>query len=216
MDEIWRQFWWIVGSGGFGAALGCVFGGVTGFIHWGSGRAAGTFLGHQVAQAFENAGEQPLSHRMRGTLVGATDGFLFLGVVGTLVGLLFIYVIDGSGEMLVAVALGGLLLALQALCFGLLAFAMIRSGAWAVVGLCLGGVGGAFVAALVIGADHLLVGVVPGMVAGTALSFLWRKPKPRHAESRLAKVHEGWRSGTEGIPGEWSEHESEGIQEKAE
>ena len=79
MDESWRNLALILGAGGYGAVVGSVFGAVTGAVHWGSGRAAGTAIAHRVAVAFEKAGDRELSRQTRGAIIGALDGFLFLG-----------------------------------------------------------------------------------------------------------------------------------------
>jgi len=195
MDEIGRNMACIVGCGGFGAALGAAFGAVTGAVYWGGGRAAGTAVGLRVAAAFEEAGSE-LSRRQRGALVGATDGFLFLGFVGTALGLTFAYTGGPDAALLVPLAVGGVLLAVAAVVFGVLAYAVVRNGVWAVIGLFLGGIAGAFTAALLLGADRLLWGVVPGLIAGTAASFLLPKYEPRFRAPGVASdAHDRWRAG---------------------
>jgi hypothetical protein len=195
MDETWRHMAWIVGSGGFGAALGAVFGAVTGAVYWGSGGAAGTAMGHRVAAAFENAGGREMSARTRGTLVGATDGFLFLGPLGTAAGVVFAYVGRPEDAVLIALAVGGVLLAAGAAGFGVLAYAMVRNGVWAVIGMFVGGLGGAFVVAAVWGVAYVFLGLVPGMLAGTLASFALRKYEPRFRGVRVARpAFEKWRT----------------------
>jgi hypothetical protein len=196
MDEIWHHMAWIIGCGGCGAVLGMAFGAVTGAVHWGGGRAAGTFLGHRALEAFEAAGGREYSPRQRGALVGATDGFLFLGVLGTLLGVVFTYVAAPDAGVVIYLAIGGFLIALAAAFFGMLAYALVRNGVVAVIGLFVGGIGGAFTAAVLFGADHLMLGVVPGIVLGTAASFLLRKYEPQYRAPRVAKAaHERWQTG---------------------
>jgi hypothetical protein len=203
MDEIWLTMAFVLGCGGYGAALGAAFGAVAGAVYWGSGRAAGTGLGQRVVSAFENAGGRSLPRLTRGVLVGATDGFLFLGVVGTALGLTFAYTGDPDAAVLVPLAVGGVLVAVAAVVFGVLAYAVVRNGDWAVIGLFLGGVAGAFTAALLLGAERLLWGVVPGLIAGTWASFLLRKYEPRFRAPRAAKAtHERWRTGGEDVTAE--------------
>ncbi len=212
MDEIWRHMAWIVGTGGFGAVVGMAFGAVTGAVHWGGGRAAGTFLGHRVMETFEAAGGQEYSPRKRGAIVGATDGFIFLGILGTLLGVVFTYVGAPDSGVVVYLAISGFLIALAAVFFGLLACALVRNGVVAVIGLFVGGMGGAFVAAALFGADHLMLGIVPGIVLGTAASFLLRKYEPQYREPRVAKaVHETWRTGDD-IMAEPNGPDSDSIQ----
>lgn len=214
MDETWRRLAWILGTGGYGAVLGGVFGGVTGYVHWGSGRAAGTFLGHRLLEAFESAGGQEYSPRQRGTLVGVTDGFVFLGVIGTVVGTVFAYVGRPDDEVLLYGAVGGVLLALAAMFFGILAYAIVRNGVWAVIGLFIGGIGGAFAATLLFGVNHLLAGVVPGLVVGMLAGLLWRRFEPRFHEPRVAKsVYKQWRSASDGPTAESGDNGPDGIQQ---
>jgi hypothetical protein len=213
MDEIWRRLAWILGTGGYGAILGGVFGGVTGYIHWGSGRAAGTYLGHRLLEAFEAAGGQEYSPHKRGMIVGAADGFVFLGVVGTILGTVFAYVGRPDDEVLLYGAVGGVLLAAAAMFFGILAYAIVRNGVWAVIGLFIGGIGGAFAATLLLGVNHLLVGVVPGLVVGMMAGFLLRRYEPRLREPRVTKtVYEKWRAGDEGGADEPRDNGPDGIQ----
>jgi hypothetical protein len=213
MDEIWRHLAWILGTGGFGAAIGMVFGAVTGYVHWSNGRSPGTFLGHRVAEAFESAGGREYSPGKRGTIIGATDGFLFLGVIGTLLGVVFTYVAPLDNGIMIELGIGGFLLTLTALLFGMLAYALVRSGVVAVVGLSIGGMAGAFTAALVLGVDHLMLGVIPGMVLGTAASFLLPKYEPQYREPNVAKtVHEKWRTDDEDITTEPNGQGTDSIQ----
>ncbi len=216
MDETGWRLLWIVGTGGFGAALGCAFGCVTGALHWSNGGRPGTFFAQHLAQAFQMPGEQEMSPRMRGALVGAVDGFVFLGVVGTLLGAVFAYAGRPDNQTLFYLGAGGVLLALAAVCFGLLAYAVVHNGVWAVIGLCLGGMGGGFTAALLISADHLPIGVVPGMILGTAASFLVRRYAPRFRDPHVAKrVHDHWRHAGEETQTDVFERDSDGIQKAA-
>jgi hypothetical protein len=202
MDQIWRNLLCVLGCGGYGAALGAAFGAVTGAVYWGSGRAAGSGLGQRLAAAFEEAGDE-LSPRARGALVGAADGFLFLGILGTALGLALAFTGTADAALLVTLAVGGVLVAVAAVVFGVLAYAVVRNGVWAVVGLFLGGITGAFTAAALLGADRLLWGVVPGLIAGTAASFLLRKYEPRFRAARVARAtHERWRAGGEDVTAE--------------
>jgi hypothetical protein len=213
MDEIWRRLAWIVGSGGVGAMIGMAFGALTGAVHWGNGRAAGTFLGHRVLEAFESAGGREYSPRKRGTIVGATDGFLFLGVVGTLLGVVFTYVGVPDTGVFLSLAIGSFFVALAAVFFGMLAYALVRNGVVAVIGLFVGGMSGAFMAAMLFGADYLMLGVIPGIVLGTAASFLLRKYEPQYHEPRGAKaVHEKWRTDCDDLTTEANESGSDAIQ----
>jgi hypothetical protein len=175
MDETSHRLFWILGGGGFGAALGGVFGAAAGATYWSSGRTAGTAFGQRVATAFDNAGEQELSRTTRGAIVGATDGFLFLGVVGIMVGVFFASVGQANEALFIPLVITSSILALAAAFFGMLAYAMVRNGVWAVIGLFFGALTGAILSALALGVDRFLLGVVPGMAVGTLASFLLRR-----------------------------------------
>lgn len=175
MDETSHRLFWILGSGSFAAVLGSGFGATAGALSWSSGRPVGTALGQRVAAAFADAGDQEMSPTTRGALIGATDGSLFLGVVGIMVGILFAFAGSANEALFIPLAIGGFMLVLAAAFFGVLAYAVVRNGVWAVVGLFFGGLTGALGAALVFGVDHFLLGVVPGLAVGALASFLWRR-----------------------------------------
>src|SRR5262245_23579821 len=88
MDERLRISLWMVSGGGFGAVLGGVFGGLAGALYAQSGGAAGTGFGRRVADAFARAAGRGLSPVRQAAITGAADGFVFLGIVGTLAGVL--------------------------------------------------------------------------------------------------------------------------------
>src|SRR6516165_9035477 len=100
MDERLRAFAWILGSGCFGAGLGTAFGALAGTLYWRSGRTSGTRMGHHVAEAFGRIFGRELSRPAKGGLVGAVDGFLFLGAAGTAVGAAAVYCGGVPGEVL--------------------------------------------------------------------------------------------------------------------
>ena len=203
MGDIWLTMAFVLGCGGYGAALGAAFGAVTGAVYWGGGWAAGTAAGLRVASAFEAAGGRALSPRKRGALVGAADGFLFLGVFGTVLGLTFAFTGGPGAAVLAPLAVGEVLVAAAAVVFGVLAYAIVRSGVWAVTGLFVGGIAGAFLSAQALGAEGMLVGVLPGMIVGTVLSFLLRKYEPQFRAPRVARLaHDEWRGGGDEITNE--------------
>jgi hypothetical protein len=200
MDETSHRLFWILGSGGFGAVLGSGFGAAASALSWSSGRPVGTALGQRVAAAFANAGDQDMSPTTRGAIIGATDGSLFLGVVGIIVGILFALAGTANEALFIPLAIGGFILMLAAAFFGVLAYAVVRNGIWAVVGLFFGGLAGALGAALAFGVDHFLLGVVPGLAAGTLATFLWGRYQPSGPDERVAKpLFEKWRQSNEGI-----------------
>jgi hypothetical protein len=118
MDERVRISLWMVGGAGFGAVLGGVFGGLTGVLHSRSGRWVGTPFGRSVADAFSRMAEREQTHVRQGTIAGAADGFLFLGILGTVSGTLLGISRHTDERLLGSVVLGSLFLAGGAVFFG--------------------------------------------------------------------------------------------------
>src|SRR3954465_10633708 len=86
MDERLHAFLWILGSFGVGGALGAGFGAVAGALYWRSGGASGTRLALRLVEKGGRFAERDLPRPAKGALVGAVDGFLFLGTLGTVFG----------------------------------------------------------------------------------------------------------------------------------
>jgi hypothetical protein len=174
VDQNLRVFLWALAGAGFFGALGGAFGALAGVVTWTNGRAAGTGMGFAVARAFARIARTELSPAGRGALVGATDGSLFLGFVGVVLGYVAATHGPGGWRILGPAALTALLLACGAVFFGSLAHGLTRAGVWAVVCLFAGGVGGAIGGALLGGLDGIMIGAIAGILAGTALA-LWRR-----------------------------------------
>jgi hypothetical protein len=173
MDPRFRAFAWILGSGCFGAALGTVFGAVAGVCYWRSGHASGTRIGLRVAETFRRLAGRDLSHATCGGLVGAVDGFLFLGMVGTFVGAFAVYGGWEPAETIRSALFVTLFLVGGATFFGVLAYSLTRAGvrALAAVGLC--GILGAGIGSITAGIGGVLFGAIAGVVVGNAIGLLW-------------------------------------------
>jgi hypothetical protein len=190
MDDRLRVFAVVLGSGGFCAVLGGLFGALTGATYWGSGKAAGTVFGLRVARALAAGRELP--RKAHGAIVGAIDGMIFLGAVGSLAGAFLAHRGPDEGPFLVPAAAGLAFLVTLAALFGTLAYAVVRAGVYGVVGLFAGGIGGALLgaaAAGVIGTSAAgyfgwLIGAVLGVFAGTLLGTLARHYSPHFTEPR--------------------------------
>jgi hypothetical protein len=178
MDPGVRTFLWVVATGGFFAVLGGVFGCITGVITWKGGRAAGTFVGASVAQAFARAAGKELSRTTRGALTGGVDGFVFLGLLGTVIGAIVAWQRPQEWQTLRPLALTGLSLVGAALGFGGLAYILRQQGRTGVLGLFGGGLSGAILGAALGGVDGLFPGILAGALLGTGLSALLGKPQP--------------------------------------
>jgi hypothetical protein len=178
MDERLRVSLWVVVSGGLGAVLGGAFGGLAGLLYAQGGGAAGTRFGRRVADAFARAGQSEASPTARAALVGAADGFLFLGVVGVLAGAAAAVFGRADPRWLAPAALGAALLVGAAAFFGSLAYSMTRHGARAITCILGGGLFGSLAAGLLLGVDDCLFGTLPGFILGLALSFVVRRYTP--------------------------------------
>jgi hypothetical protein len=194
MDDRLRVFAVVLGSGGFCAVLGGLFGALTGATYWGSGKAAGTVVGLTVARAL--AGGRELSRKAHGAIVGAIDGIVFLGVVGSLAGAFLAHGRHDEGEFLGPAAAGLAFLVALAALFGTLAYAAVRAGVYAVVGIFAGGLTGgllgawaaAWVGTYRAGLFGWLIGAVAGVLAGTALGVLARRYSPRFTAPRAGPL----------------------------
>lgn len=179
MDERWRVLLAVLGGGVGGALLGALFGGLTGLLHWRAGKATGGWFGLRVAAAFEAAGETELSPSVKGTLVGAVEGGLFLGAVGA-VGALVVVLWHPGREAIVGVGLLAVaLLMLAAVGFGLLAYCLVRAGSCGIGGPLLLALVGGYLGKVVAASAGLLLGCLGGLVAGAVLTLIILPPPPR-------------------------------------
>jgi hypothetical protein len=182
MDEQTRLFLWALAGGGGGGLLGAAFGALTGALTWRSGRAAGTALGLAVARAFARVSEGEWSPTARGALIGATDGFAFLGVLGAVGGFL---AGRGGGEWAVAgpVLLSLLTLTGGAVFFGgsayLLVFTGMRGVAWVFLGAVLGTGAVAGLHGSRQAGERYFFGTLAGAVVGLLLGVLDRMRRGR-------------------------------------
>jgi hypothetical protein len=184
MDEGLWTFALTLGCGAFGALLGAAFGATAGAVYWREGRAAGTALGLRVARAFERVAGRELSPGGRGALVGATDGFVFLGVAGVALGAV-VARSGGAGDVLAPVALGAALLAATAAALGLLAYGLGRAGVWALAAACLGAAVGGAAGKLLAGWSGLFAGCVGGFLLGNVAVLLVARFAPRFVAPTL-------------------------------
>lgn len=188
MDERLRICLWMVSGGGLGSVLGGAFGALTAALYAQSGGAAGTGFGRRVADAFARTAKEDISPLRRATITGAADGFVFLGVVGTLAGILVATVGHTDPRWLIHAALGSVLLVGLAAFFGMLAYGMASNGVWAVLWIFAGGLLGSFLAGIVLGADRCLLGTLPGLFVGLIFSFVRGRYAPTFRSPRAGKA----------------------------
>ncbi len=170
MDEKLRLLVWIVGGGGFFGLLGTGFGALAGSMHWQAGRASGTALALRLALALLGPRKEEMSPALRGAVVGGVDGFLFLFVMGLILGAFG----ARTGVALTTagvVVLSALLLVGGALFFGGLAYCLCRSEMPGVAGMFGGASVGGTLGYSLASATGLLVGVLGGATLG-ALGIL--------------------------------------------
>jgi hypothetical protein len=179
MDERLQVFAWLAAGGGFFGVLGSLFGAVSGFLYWKSGKASGTAFGLMIARSFERVSETGLSRGTVGAIVGAADGLLFLGTLGTVAGGCVAYGGWGDARLVWPVFWASLFLVAGAMSFGLLAYGIARGGVRALGAPLTGGLFGAFAGIYVAGIPGLLVGECVGLLAGAAFSSLRKRNSSR-------------------------------------
>ncbi len=174
-----------VGAGLFGA-VGALFGSVAGALARLNDRPTGALLGNAVAGALGRLTGKSFSPLVTGLIVGATDGALFLAVVGFSVGA-YVKSADPAAhfEQLLpplAVTVG---LAIATFLLGALAYVLTWGGSRA-VGVLFGLVAGAIVGAVLARgavAHGLLVGVLGGGLLGVLAAVFSGPAGPREDEA---------------------------------
>lgn len=177
MNDRLGVFLWTFGGGLAFAVVGAAFGGLTGGVNARHGRTGGTVIGRRIARAIEGLFRRPLSEFQRGVLVGATDGAIFLGLVGIVLGLIADRADYDPEAWLVPIFLILVGAAVLAAIFGMIAFGMSSRGWQSLGGVVFGGLAGMLVAILCIGRDHLVPSAVCGMVLGAIIVF--SRPRKR-------------------------------------
>lgn len=173
MDKTTLLFAWTLGGGLAFALLGALFGGLSGWLNWRAGYAGGTKLGHRIADALSHLFHQDLSPIQRGALIGAADGGMFLGMLGTILGLIAARFTAEPRDWIVPLFSTTLLLICGTLVFGFLALGMVRLRWSAILGLFAGGMAGAFLTARYVGVSHIVPGAVAGVIVGVLVAALW-------------------------------------------
>lgn len=171
MDEPLILFAWTLGGTVAFGVLGALFGGLSGWLSWRGGSASGSVLGRRVADALARLIETEMTDPQRGALIGAADGGFFLGLLGTVIGLIAAKSGHAPQSWLLPLFFITLSLVLSAVMFGVLALGLIRLRLHAVVGASIGGVTGALLGGF-LGVLWIIPGAVLGLLLGTAAAFL--------------------------------------------
>jgi hypothetical protein len=191
MDERVRILLCALGGAGLFGLLGLVFGAAAGATQRAAGRAAGSALGLAAARALVKVRGRELSDVTTGALVGGVDGFTFLGVVGTALGVVYGCSGERQRELLLNLALGVAILAVPAALFGMLASGLIRGGVWGIGTVFVAALGGCALGARLAGPPGLIYGAVFGLGVG-ALAGLLRggiRPPPRAEEEERDEMN---------------------------
>ena len=171
MDDRLSLLLWTLGGAFSFALIGGVFGGLAGWLSWRGGNASGSIVGRRVANALARLMEGEPTEGQRAVLTGAADGALFLGLIGTLIGLLAGQHDQPPSTWLLP-AFGSLvLLSAGAVLFGALACGLVSLRLRAVLGFFVGGLSGALFAAFEWGVEHIVPGAAVGIVVGALVSL---------------------------------------------
>jgi hypothetical protein len=187
MDERLRICLWMVGGGVLGSVLGSAFGALTAALYERSGGAAGTGLARRVAEALLDTAVHPPSSTGRAALVGATDGFFFLGTLGLLGGVALGMSGRSANELLMPILMGSLLLIGGAIFFGTLAYALTYHGALFLYGL-VGCIVGCLLAMSFLGSGYGPIGAVLGLLIGHILCRALRRYSPKYHSPCVGKT----------------------------
>jgi hypothetical protein len=167
MDDRLRIFLCVLSGAGLFGLLGAVFGAVAGAAARAGGRAAGGVPGLAVARALERVRGRPLPDVAAGAIVGGVDGLTFLGVGGTVAGLVYGYSGERRREVLLTLAQLLGVLAIAAVMFGTVATGLIRAGVWGIGAVFVAALGGAGLGARLAGLPGLFYGAMIGLGVGT-------------------------------------------------
>jgi hypothetical protein len=166
VNEQLQTFARVLAAGGFFGLLGAAFGGLVGHLSWKRGRPAGSAAGLAVARAMARVSSRESSPGSTGTLVGAIDGLIFLGLLGTACGLLAAHG-QFAWSSLSRAAFAFLIITGGAVFFGGLALGITYAGTRAVAGVFAGGMLGAASGALLGRGDGIVIGAITGVLVGT-------------------------------------------------
>ena len=169
MDERMDTFLLLLGFSAFGGIVGAAFGASAGALYWASGRTSGTAAGLAVERAIARVSRAEPTRGRRGAVVGAVDGFLFLGLTSLVSGFLMRRFGLVGGRVFLNIGLGGLALMCAAVALGILAYVLTRVG---VQGLAVSlplAVLAAFAGLLVAGWSGYMVGILGGLTLGTLI-----------------------------------------------
>ncbi len=186
MDERLRICLWIVGGGGFCGVLGGIFGAVAAALYARNGGAAGTRLARNVAENLLQSRDRPPSPTLHAAIIGAVDGFFFLGIFGLWAGMFLGKISLPARELVLPIMAGSVFLVAGAIIFGAMAYALTYRAMEFLYG-CAGGILGSLVAGSLFGSDYGGAGVFPGMLIGWLFCRAVRRYSPRFQPPQVEK-----------------------------
>lgn len=187
MDDRLRICLWMMGGGVFGGVLGGVFGALAAALYARSGGAAGTRMARNVVENFLQAGDRQPSPTVHAAIIGAVDGFFFVGILGLIAGAFLGISGRTAEELLVPIVIGSVVLVGGAIFFGSMAYALTYRAAESLYSVA-GGVLGGFVAGRLLGSSYGPIGFVPGMIVGLFLCRAVRRYSPKFFPPRIEKT----------------------------
>lgn len=189
MDDRLRISLWMVGGGGFGGVLGCIFGALAATLYARSGGAAGTRLARNVVENFLQSRDGQPSPTFHAAIIGAVDGFFFLGGFGLIAGSLLGLTGRPVGELLVPMVVGSVALVGGAVFFGTLAYALTRRhGTVALLSALAGGFLGPAIAGGFGNGYTVACGVLGGFFVGVLFIHAARLYSPTFHPPRVEKT----------------------------
>lgn len=186
MDERLRICLWIVGGGGFCGVLGGIFGSLAAALYARNGGAAGTRLARNVVENVLQSGDHPPSPTLHAAIIGAVDGFFFLGIFGLIAGMFLAKIGLPARELVLPIMAGSVFLVGGAIIFGAMAYALTYRAMEFLYG-CAGGLLGSLVSGSLFGSVYGGAGVFPGMVIGCLLCRAVRRYSPKFLPPQVEK-----------------------------
>ncbi len=186
MDERLRISLWMLGGGGFGGVLGIIFGALAAALYERNGGVAGTRLARTLVENFLKSGDHQPSPTFHAAIIGAADGFFFLGGIGLVAGALVGKSGRPTDELLLPMMAGSLLLVGGAIFFGSMAYALHHRAAQ-VLSIFASGLLGGLLASKLFGSDFA-IGVGAGAVIGVFLCRALNPYSPKFTPSRVGET----------------------------
>ncbi len=186
MDDRLRVCLWIVGGGAFCGVLGGIFGSLAAALYARNGGAAGTRLARNVVENLLQSGDRPPSPTLHAAIIGAVDGFFFLGIFGLWAGMLLGKTSLPAREMVLPIMAGSVFLVAGAIIFGAMAYALTYRAMEFLYGFA-GGILGSLVSGSLFGSDYGGAGIFPGMLIGWLLCRVVRRYSPKFHAPQVEK-----------------------------